>query len=564
MASNGIPWKDDILQQLRKRNKQQTSAYGSLILANNKLLELSSTLRAKNTQLHTDNERLRAETFQLTVKADSGGQGGGERTHALEQKLYRIQEELTELHKKRGENAQQINDLKNKVIVTNAQQIIDLKNSLQEREKELSVKEAKNLDAENNILAMRGAQKGLQNTIMELEATNQMLKDEHQALQLAFTALEDKYQKAQDDNRELVERWMAQKAKDADIMNEENAIFLRKRQDKLRKELADAATEPVALSERDTAVLPGLTPVCTMASVPSRALCKFDAHDGEVNAIQWSPSGRLFATGGADRKIKLWESATGQCNNRGILLGSNAGIMSLEFDDEEILVLAASNDFASRVWSLGDQRLRHTLTGHSGKVLAAKFLSDTSKVVSGSHDRTLKVWDLHSRACVKTIFAGSSCNDLVTLHGNHIISGHFDKRVRFWDTRSDNSTNEIMLQGRLTSLSLAPDRSQLLCCTRDDSMKIIDLRMNQVSTTLVADGFKVGSDWSRAVFSPDGTYALAGSSDGTLFIWNIARNKVEKSLKEHSHAVLACSWNPNGSSIVSCEKSKKCILWSDF
>ena len=57
---------------------------------------------------------------------------------------------------------------------------------------------------------------------------------------------------------------------------------------------------------------------------------------------------------------------------------------------------------------------------------------------------------------VKTIFAGSSCNDLVTLHGNHIVSGHFDKRVRFWDTRSDSSTNEIMLQGRLTSLNLAP------------------------------------------------------------------------------------------------------------
>lgn len=59
---------------------------------------------------------------------------------------------------------------------------------------------------------------------------------------------------------------------------------------------------------------------------------------------------------------------------------------------------------------------------------------------------------------VKTIFAGSSCNDLVTLHDNNIVSGHFDKRVRFWDIRSDSSTNEIMLQGRLTSLNLAPGR----------------------------------------------------------------------------------------------------------
>lgn len=57
---------------------------------------------------------------------------------------------------------------------------------------------------------------------------------------------------------------------------------------------------------------------------------------------------------------------------------------------------------------------------------------------------------------VKTIFAGSSCNDLVTIHGTNILSGHFDKRVRFWDSRTDSSTNEILLQGRLTSLDLSP------------------------------------------------------------------------------------------------------------
>jgi len=54
-----------------------------------------------------------------------------------------------------------------------------------------------------------------------------MLKDEHQALQLAFTAMEEKYRKSQEDNRELVERWMEQKSKDADKLNAENDFVLR-------------------------------------------------------------------------------------------------------------------------------------------------------------------------------------------------------------------------------------------------------------------------------------------------------------------------------------------------
>lgn len=43
--------------------------------------------------------------------------------------------------------------------------------------------------------------------------------------------------------------------------------------------------------------------------------------------------------------------------------------------------------------------LKHTLTGHTSKVMSAKFLGETNQVVSGSHDRTLKLWDLRRRAC---------------------------------------------------------------------------------------------------------------------------------------------------------------------
>lgn len=48
----------------------------------------------------------------------------------------------------------------------------------------------------------------------------------------------------------------------------------------------------------------------------------------------------------------------GECACKGTLLGSNAGITALEFDFDEALILGASNDYASRLWSLSDQRLR--------------------------------------------------------------------------------------------------------------------------------------------------------------------------------------------------------------
>lgn len=39
-------------------------------------------------------------------------------------------------------------------------------------------------------------------------------------------------------------------------------------------------------------------------------------------------------------------------------MGSNAAVMSVDFDTTGTLILGASNDFASRVWTVSDLRLR--------------------------------------------------------------------------------------------------------------------------------------------------------------------------------------------------------------
>uniref|UniRef100_A0A1B0DC16 Uncharacterized protein n=1 Tax=Phlebotomus papatasi TaxID=29031 RepID=A0A1B0DC16_PHLPP len=149
-------------------------------------------------------------------------------------------------------------------------------------------------------------------------------------------------------------------------------------------------------------------------------------------------------TGSHDRTLKVWDLrnracvetkfAGSSCNDLVTTDGSGSCIISGHFD-KKIRFWDTRTDSSSNDIVLSG---RHTLTGHCGKVMAAKFLSEHTRVVTGSHDRTLKVWDLRNRACVETKFAGSSCNDLVTTDGSGscIISGHFDKKIRFWDTRT--------------------------------------------------------------------------------------------------------------------------------
>ena len=73
---------------------------------------------------------------------------------------------------------------------------------------------------------------------------------------------------------------------------------------------------------------------------------------------------RYFATAGADRKIKIWEISKGiNVDLKCTLAGSNAAVMGVDFDTTGSMILGASNDFATRIWSIEDSRLRHTLTG---------------------------------------------------------------------------------------------------------------------------------------------------------------------------------------------------------
>ncbi|XP_061097078.1 autophagy-related protein 16-1-like isoform X1 [Conger conger] len=605
-AQGGCPWKRHIVDQLKRRDRVQRHAFEEIVHQYNRLLEKSDLQTVLS-------ERLQTDKFDHQNRHDLSPAGDGGRGEALLQEMAQIrirhQEELTELHKKRGELAQNV---------------IELNNRIQQKDKEIQTNETQMLQYQRRISELEAECRDLRGSLQDLERANQTLRDEYDALQITFGALEEKLRRASEDNQELVSRWMAEKAQEANRLNAENDKDTRRRQAKLQKDLAEAAKEPLPIdpdddievlqvvqedpaearggaspgqaisrtpSRRvsrsppggildslshmfgrhrsaslslDTAETERPSAVCTEVRLPTTALHSFDAHDGEVNAVCFSPGSRLLATGGMDRRVKLWEVVSGRCEMKGSLTGSNAGITSIEFDSAGSYILAASNDFASRMWTVDDYRLRHTLTGHSGKVLAARFLLDNARIVSGSYDRTLKLWDLRSKVCMKTVFAGSSCNDIVCTE-QCVMSGHFDKKVRFWDIRAESIVQELELLGRVTSLDLNHDRTQLLTCSRDDLLKIFDLRSNAVRQSFSAQGFKCGADWTRVTFSPDGSYVAAGSAEGTLFVWNVLTGKLARTLdKQHSSAINAVAWSPSGAHVVSVEKGSKAVLWSDI
>ncbi|KAM6326086.1 autophagy-related protein 16-1 isoform 6-T6 [Podargus strigoides] len=543
-AAGFPPWKRHIAAELRRRDRLQRQAFEEIIGQYNKLLEKSD--------LHAVlADKLQAEKYDLQSRHEISPGHDGTWNDAQLQELAQLkikhQEELTELHKKRGELAQSV---------------IDLNNQMQQKDKEMQMNEAKIAEYLQKISELETECQELRSKLQDLERANQTLKDEYDALQITFNALEEKLRKTTEDNQELVSRWMAEKAQEANRLNAENEKDSRRRQARLQKELAEAAKEPLPVEPRDDDIEVLVDEASDTAEETS-----------PVRAVSRTSSKRLSQPAGG-----LLDSITNIFGRRSLssFPAPQDNVEPHPGASKEVRVpttaicvfgsylLAASNDFASRIWTVDDNRLRHTLTGHSGKVLSAKFLLDNARIVSGSHDRTLKLWDLRSKVCIKTVFAGSSCNDIVCTE-QCVMSGHFDKKIRFWDIRTESIVKELELLGRITALDLNSERTELLTCSRDDLLKIIDLRVGAVKQTFSAQGFKCGSDWTRVVFSPDGNYVAAGSADGVLYVWNVLTGKLERTLaKHHSSSINAVAWSPAGAHVVSVDKGNKAVLWSEF
>jgi autophagy-related protein 16 len=304
------------------------------------------------------------------------------------------------------------------------------------------------------------------------------------------------------------------------------------------------------------------------SQIPDSVELNFDAHEDGTTAIKWfscdGPRDNYLATGGQDRKVKIWKITDGaSCPLGDALQGSNNYITSIDVESD--VILASSVDFATRVWSLKTHRLNLTLTGHGHKVNSAKFLGISNKIASGAADRTIKLWDLNRGACIRTFFAGSTCHDLV--YGNYvIISAHFDKKIRGWDlSRTDekDATWMVPLGDKVMALDISTDKTKVVCCLSDNTIKCVDLRTLEVLQTYSDERFKTGEGFCRVCFSCDDQFKSCGSSDGSFFIWDVNTAKVEKVLKGHNNKVTATSWSPDGKRMVSIEhKNRRVSIWA--
>ena len=152
-------------------------------------------------------------------------------------------------------------------------------------------------------------------------------------------------------------------------------------------------------------------------------------HFGSIFSIDWSPTGRLIATGSNDKTIKLMNISdihTSYIKNKKIInetetqeiqiTGNQGTVRSLCFEpgNDNILLSANSGENVIKIWDTSRGINIGCLEGHNSDVNSVKWSNDSQLFASCGLDKTVRFWDIreHKNINILSAIQYANINDI--------------------------------------------------------------------------------------------------------------------------------------------------------
>ncbi len=186
---------------------------------------------------------------------------------------------------------------------------------------------------------------------------------------------------------------------------------------------------------------------------------------------------------------------------------------------------------------------------------AQDFPTESLYRVDSQQQYTL-VSTFHKKYRRLIIIAASIATALILSMGIH----SFQKTKSLWE-QAQNISLANTLRGNargIKGIALSPDGQLLASGGLDNTIKIQNLRTNQVLYTLTGHSENI---YSLAI-SQDGHTLISGSADQTIKVWNLQTGEVLRTIEGHSGAIYSVALSPDGQTIVSGNADRTIKLWN--
>jgi WD40 repeat protein len=197
----------------------------------------------------------------------------------------------------------------------------------------------------------------------------------------------------------------------------------------------------------------------------------FGGHTERVLSVAFSPNKRKLLSGSADRTVKLWQVSTGR--EIRTLKGYSAAVLAIAISPDGKIFASAGSEKALRIREINGRLIR-SIRASSG-ILAATFSPDGKWIATGGFDKTIALWDWEKGEKIGTLSGHRDrvCAVAFSPDGKTLASGSWDSQIKLWDW--ENGKEICTLSGhrnRICAVAFSLDGKTLASGGADRTVKI--------------------------------------------------------------------------------------------
>lgn len=289
-------------------------------------------------------------------------------------------------------------------------------------------------------------------------------------------------------------------------------------------------------------------------------------HIGWVRTAVVDPANEWFATGSADRTIKIWDLASGQLKLT--LTGHISSVRALAISSRHPYLFSVSEDKTVKCWDLEYNKVVRNYHGHLSGVYSCNLHPTIDLLFTGGRDSTCRVWDIRTKAQIK-VLAGHT-NTVSSIQSQpvdpQVITGSHDSTIRCWDliagkassilTNHKKSVRAVGIHPtEYTFHSASADNIKVWKCPEGSFMRNISGH-NTIINSLAINNDNV---------------LVSGGDNGTLYFWDYKTGYnfqqitgvAQPGSLDSENGILAMTFDMTGSRLITCEADKSIKIYAE-
>lgn len=320
-------------------------------------------------------------------------------------------------------------------------------------------------------------------------------------------------------------------------------------------------------------------PVPTWHS-PWKLSTVLSSHLGWVRCIAMDPHNQLFASGAADRTIKIWnlpKASVGATDALQLTLtGHISPIRGLVFSERHPYLFSCAEDKDVKCWDLETNQVIRHYHGHLSGVYAISLHPMLDILVTGGRDAVARVWDMRSKHQIHVLSGHEhTVSSVLTKSTNpQVITGSHDCTIKLWDLAAGKCFTTLTHHSKAIRSLALPTYENTFVSGAADCLKKWQGKDGKFIQTIKEPSIPEVKNNSNVIVHTvavnDDGVLMSGRDDGSIHLYDYKtgynfqqiQSKVQPgSLQEAENAVLTSAFDLTGSRLITGEADKSIKIY---